>query len=261
MFAATPSNDPIPICLHIGAYLSFYWLSQVLTNIVHTTIAGVFAAHYFKSLSGHPTWTCLKRSCTTSFGTICFGGLIYAIVQTIKKALDVLGGGSSILACASEGCFHYINKALESITPLVYCEVAIYGKPFLPAGRDAFAVVKDRGLEVVLNEIIISTVWSVGAFFGAYTSAILSQEYLMMVMGGRHTPDVKHHTLQIWIVTGLVFVLSMQVMFTAGAVVHSGVATIFITLAEDPDAMAEAKPKFFAKIKAAYPKMMQEDEE
>ncbi|KAF9280725.1 putative choline transporter, neither null mutation nor overexpression affects choline transport [Mortierella alpina] len=253
----------------IGAlFAKAYWsarerilASAVLTNIVHVTISGVFAAHYFKSLSGSPTWTCLKRSCTTSFGTICFGGLIYAIVQTIKQALDFLRGGNNILACAYEGCFHYINKALESITPLVFCEVAIYGKPFLPAANDAFKIVKDRGLDAVLNEIIISTVWSIGAFFGAYVSAISTQEYLMMVMGGRGTPDVKHHTLQIWIVTGLVFVLSMQVMFTAGAVVHSGVATIFIALAENPDALAEAKPKFFAKIQAAYPDMLKDDDQ
>ncbi|KAF9118115.1 putative choline transporter, neither null mutation nor overexpression affects choline transport [Mortierella sp. 14UC] len=223
MYAAKESSDPISICLHIAAYFSFYWLSQVLTNIVHVTISGVFAAHYFKSLSGSPTWTCLKRSCTASFD--------------------------------------YINKALESITPLVFCEVAIYGKPFLPAANDAFKIVKDRGLDAVLNEIIISTVWSIGAFFGAYVSAISTQEYLMMVMGGRGTPDVKHHTLQIWIVTGLVFVLSMQVMFTAGTVIHSGVATIFIALAEDPDALAEAKPKFFAKIQAAYPDMLKEDDQ
>lgn len=116
MYAAKESSDPIPICLHIAAYFSFYWLSQVLTNIVHVTISGVFAAHYFKSLSGSPTWTCLKRSCTTSFGTICFGGLIYAIVQTIKQALDFLRGGNNILACAYEGCF---RKGLVFISAII----------------------------------------------------------------------------------------------------------------------------------------------
>src|SRR5690348_4572871 len=100
MFSAKGSSDSLPICLHIVAYFSFYWLSQVLTNIVHVTVSVVFATHYFKPESRSPTWACLKRACTTSFGTICFGGLIYAIIQTIKEILDVLrGDGNHCLAC------------------------------------------------------------------------------------------------------------------------------------------------------------------
>ncbi|KAF8982532.1 putative choline transporter, neither null mutation nor overexpression affects choline transport [Haplosporangium bisporale] len=232
--------------------------SAVLTNIVHVTISGVFATHYFKSGSGSPTWASLKRSCTTSFGTVCFGGLIYAVIQTIKKILDFLrGDGNHCLACIFEGCFHLINEALEFITPLVYCEVAIYGKPFVPAAKDVFKIVKDRGLDAVLNDIIISTVWGIGAFFGAFVAAVSCQYYLMMTMGGEGGDNVKDHVLEVWIVTGLTFFLGMQVISTAGAVIHSGVATIFVALAEDPDALAKTKPEFFARIQAAYPDIVQ----
>ncbi|KAH7049612.1 plasma-membrane choline transporter-domain-containing protein [Linnemannia elongata] len=260
MFSAKGSSDSLPICLHIIAYFSFYWLSQVLTNIVHVTVSGVFATHYFKPESRSPTWACLKRACTTSFGTICFGGLIYAIIQTIKEILDVLrGDGNHCLACLFEGCFHLINETLEFITPLVYCEVAIYGKPFVPAAKDGFKVAKERGLDLVLKDIIISTVWSIGAFFGAFVAAVGCQYYLMMTMGGEGADNVKHHALEIWIVTGLTFFLGMQIIFTAGAVIQSGVATIFVALAEDPDALAETKPELFAKIQAAFPDIVQGD--
>ncbi|KAG0048800.1 putative choline transporter, neither null mutation nor overexpression affects choline transport [Gryganskiella cystojenkinii] len=258
MFSAKGSSDSLHICLHIVAYFSFYWLSQVLTNFVHVTVSGVFATHYFKSGSGSPTSGSLKRACTTSFGTICFGGLIYAIIQTIKDILDFLRGeGNHCLAFIFEGCFHLINEALEFITPLVYCEVAIYGKPFVPAAKDGFKLVKDRGLDLVLNDIIISTVWGIGAFFGALVAAVGCQYYLMMTMGGESSDNVKHYVLEVWIVTGLTFFLGMQVIFTAGAVIQSGVATIFVALAEDPDAMAKTKPDFFARIQAAYPDIVQ----
>ncbi|KAG0070276.1 putative choline transporter, neither null mutation nor overexpression affects choline transport [Podila epicladia] len=161
--------------MHIVAYFSFYWLSQVLTNIVHVTISGVFATHYFK---------------------------------------------------------YVINEALEFITLLVYYEVTIYGKPFFPAAKDVFKIVKDHGLDQVLNDIIISTLWSISAFL-----ALL---------------------LEVWIVTGLIFFLGMQVIFTAGAVIHSGVAAIFVALAEDLDALAKTKPKVFARIQALYPDIVQD---
>ncbi|KAG0325398.1 putative choline transporter, neither null mutation nor overexpression affects choline transport [Podila humilis] len=214
--------------LHTLAYFSFYWLSQVLTNIVHVTLSGVFATDYFQTGSPSPTMSSLKRACTTSFGTICFGGLIYAIVQTIKKILDFLrGDGSHCLACFFECCFHWINEGLAYINPLVYCEVAIYGTPFLDSAKDAYKIVKDRGMDEVHNRVIISTVWSIGAFFGALITGALCQ--------------------------------IMQIMFTAGAVVHSGVATFFIAIAEDPDQLARSKPKMYAKIQVAYPDMLESD--
>ncbi|KAF9165906.1 putative choline transporter, neither null mutation nor overexpression affects choline transport [Actinomortierella ambigua] len=200
-------------------------IAKVLTNIVHCTISGVFATYYFTPGSRATIMSSLKRACTTSFGTICFGALIYAIIQTIKKF----------------------------ITPLVYSEVAIYGKPFIPAARDTFVILKDRGLDVLLNEIIISTVWGIGAFFGSLVAAVGCQYYLMMTMGGEGSIDVREHRLEIWIVTGLIFFLGMQIVFSAGAVIHSGIATILIALAEDPDALARTKPEFFARIEAVYP--------
>ncbi|KAG0268621.1 putative choline transporter, neither null mutation nor overexpression affects choline transport [Actinomortierella ambigua] len=254
MYAEAGSGDSVHIVLHLLAYFSFYWLSQVLTNIVHCTISGVFATYYFTPGSRATIMSSLKRACTTSFGTICFGALIYAIIQTIKKVLNVLrGDGNHCLSCLFDGCFHLINRALEFITPLVYSEVAIYGKPFIPAARDTFVILKDRGLDVLLNEIIISTVWGIGAFFGSLVAAVGCQYYLMMTMGGEGSIDVREHRLEIWIVTGLIFFLGMQIVFSAGAVIHSGIATILIALAEDPDALARTKPEFFARIEAVYP--------
>jgi hypothetical protein len=150
-----------------------------------------------------------------------------------------------------------VNETLEFITPLVYCEVAIYGKPFIPAAKDVFKIVKDRGLDAVLNDIIISTVWGIGAFFGAFVAAVGCQYYLMMTLGGEGASNVKAHSLEIWVVSFLVFFLGLQIIFTAGAIIHSGVATIFIALAEDPIALANNKPEFFARIQAAYPDMVQ----
>ncbi|KAG0043712.1 putative choline transporter, neither null mutation nor overexpression affects choline transport [Gryganskiella cystojenkinii] len=253
------NSESLPVFLHIGAYFSFYWLSQVLTNIVHVTISGVFATHYFTPGTKSPTSKSLKRACTRSFGTICFGALIYAIVQTVKSVLDFFKE-NRFLGCIYEACFYAINDFISFITPLVYCEVAIYGKPFVQAANDAFTIVKDRGLDIVLNDIIISTVWTIGAVFGALAGAVASQYYLLLTLGWSGTanthstsPEYKLHKWDVWVVTILIFSLGMQIMFTAGAVVHSGVATIFITLAEDPKALARTKPEFFAKMQAAYP--------
>jgi hypothetical protein len=83
-------------------------LLQVVKNVVHVTISGVFATHYFlfggQGVPSNPTLQSSKRAMTTSFGSICYGSLIIALVRTIKSLVESAGRDSgsavgAILAC------------------------------------------------------------------------------------------------------------------------------------------------------------------
>ncbi|KAL4124479.1 hypothetical protein PRIC2_008077 [Phytophthora ramorum] len=63
--------------------LSFYWGVQVFKNIVHTTVAGTVATFWYHTESASAVSASLKRAMTTSFGSICFGSLVVAILQTL----------------------------------------------------------------------------------------------------------------------------------------------------------------------------------
>lgn len=65
--------------------LSLFWGCGVIVNIVHTTIAGTVAAWWFNANSKGATGAALKRSCTTSLGSICFGTLLVAILETFMS--------------------------------------------------------------------------------------------------------------------------------------------------------------------------------
>ena len=86
----------------IGSYVQFYfqtqtnnrYQSQVIQNTVHVTASGVFATYYFYGTSTggqvtvpveNPTAKSAKRALTTSFGSICFGSLIIAIIRFLKQ--------------------------------------------------------------------------------------------------------------------------------------------------------------------------------
>lgn len=64
--------------------LSFYWGLQVFKNVAHTTVAGTVATFWYNSESMGATGASLKRSTTTSFGSICFGSLIVAFLQALR---------------------------------------------------------------------------------------------------------------------------------------------------------------------------------
>jgi hypothetical protein len=81
----------------VFCFFSFYWTSQVIKNIIHVTIAGVFATYYFmagspQGMSKSPTLASFKRACTTSIGSICFGSLIIAVIQTLRALTQILRG-------------------------------------------------------------------------------------------------------------------------------------------------------------------------
>ena len=74
---------------YFGFLISLYWGGSVIMNIVHVTVAGSFASWYFLypvQKQENPTWKSMMRALTTSFGSICLGSLIVAIVKSISYA-------------------------------------------------------------------------------------------------------------------------------------------------------------------------------
>ena len=66
------------VCVGGGAHTA---RPQVIRNVVHCTTAGTVASWWFIQSAPSPTLGALKRSLTTSFGSICLGSLIVAILQ------------------------------------------------------------------------------------------------------------------------------------------------------------------------------------
>jgi len=110
---------------------SFYWTSQVIKTIVHVTDSGVFAAFYFlegtpQGTGSVPTLSSLKRACTTSFGSICFGSLIIAILNTIKAIFQAIAssddGACGFLAACFACLLSYIEALVEYFNHYAYVE-------------------------------------------------------------------------------------------------------------------------------------------
>lgn len=72
--------------------LSFYWTSSVIRNTVHVTVAGVVGTWWFvpteaASFCSSAVRESYVRSMTTSFGSICMGSLLVAIVEALEKTV------------------------------------------------------------------------------------------------------------------------------------------------------------------------------
>jgi hypothetical protein len=106
--------------------LSFYWTTQLMKDVLHIAIAGTFATHYFfyGTAQGVPRYNAalaLRRACTTSFGSACFGSLVLTLVQLVRIAIQELArqqdGILAFVACCAaclmgwvEGLVRWFNR-------------------------------------------------------------------------------------------------------------------------------------------------------
>ncbi|KAF9103345.1 putative choline transporter, neither null mutation nor overexpression affects choline transport [Mortierella sp. GBA35] len=248
--------------LIVFCFFSFYWTSQVIKNVIHVTIAGVFATYYFmagspQGMSKSPTLASFKRACTTSIGSICFGSLIIAVIQTLRALTQILrgdgnGGILAFIACLIDCLLACMQGVIEYVNKYAFCQVAIYGKAYIPAARDTWKILKDRGIVQIINDNLIGNVWVMGAIMAGILSSLASYLYLRFA-----DPAFNRDGEFTYVILVMAFVMGLQMLFTVGTVIDSGVATTFVCLAEDPAALARTNPELFERIRATWPAVVQ----
>ncbi|KAG0286221.1 putative choline transporter, neither null mutation nor overexpression affects choline transport, partial [Dissophora globulifera] len=232
--------------LIVFCFFSFYWTSQVMENIIHTTICGVYATYYFmkgspQGMTSSPTIESLKRACTTSIGSICFGSLIIAVIQTLRFIANMArGDGDGIMAfvaCLIDCILACLQGIAEYINKYAFAQVAIYGKSYIVAAKDTWHIIQERGVEQIINDNLIGNVWSMAAIMGGLLSGLASFLYIHFA-----NPTFNANGQFTLVIVIMGFVMGLQIVFTVGTVIDSGVATTFVCLAEDPAALQRTKP-------------------
>ena len=89
-------------------FLSYFFTHQVIQNSTHVTVAGTVGTWWFTPADGSSCCSSavtgsLIRTLTTSFGSICFGSLLVAIIQAVRAlAQSARNGDNQILFCLAE---------------------------------------------------------------------------------------------------------------------------------------------------------------
>lgn len=251
-------------------YITFagFYISEVIKNTIHVTIAGVYGSWYYcsKSDEGMPRWPALgafKRAMTYSFGSISFGSLLIAIVNLIRYLLEVArsaqaqSGDNGIGACIAICCLFVIDCFMSMIQWAItyfnhyaYTVVALYGKAYLPAAKDTWTIIKARGIDALINDCLIDKVLSMGAFLIGFVAALFAYLYLKFTdpaynSGRSYTP----------VLLAFSFVIGIQVTNIVTVAIRSGTATFFVALARDPDVYRMSYPDLYEELLKTYPEI------
>ena len=233
-------SSMVPGLIAFGFVFVLFWGIQVGANVVHVTASGVVATWYFVGESRMPTTAVpanLKRSLTTSFGSICFGSAIVALLKTIYYFLRhaVRASRHELLRVIAMCLLGIVERLTEMFNIYAFTQVAIYGHDFITAAKQTFALVKESGWSLIINDCLAWNAMAVTNVFGSI--AICAGAW---IAGGP-------------IVGLLSFLIATAVFTIVFRPVYAGVATQFVCVAENPDAMAVANPEYGVAMNALKP--------
>ncbi|KAK3325918.1 plasma-membrane choline transporter-domain-containing protein [Apodospora peruviana] len=239
-----------------------YWISEWLKNTIHTTISGVYGSWYFNS-QNYPTKVtrgALRRALTYSFGSISLGSLVVALINFLRQLCSIAQQQSAqngdilatILWCIVGCLIGILDWAVQFINRYAFSHIALYGKAYIPAAKDTWRMIKDRGIDALINECLIGPVLSMGATFVAYACAFLAYLYLVFTKpayndDGGFTP----------VVVAFSFLIGLQICNVFTTPLSSGIDTLFVAMAWDPEVMIRDHPDLYHQMVHVYPHVQQ----
>jgi len=235
---------------YFGLLLALLWGCSVLSNVVHCTTSGAVASWWFNGTDGRlPVREALTRALTTSFGSVCLGSLLTAVVQATRKTLRAtehwMRRGFPAGAAIAAWLLAVLSWAVENINKYAFCYVAIYGSSFFEASHSVWTLFKNRGWTAILNDSLIDDVLTLGTIVvGVLNSAIGSAFAAGLGLSSTST-----------LLLGLFgLFLGCTTCMVALKVVNSAVATVFVLFAERPDAFRESHADLFRELVQAWSK-------
>ena len=240
----------ILLCLFL---LSYYWTAQVLTNVVHVTVAGTVGSWWWDTASSASGGCCssavrdsYRRSLTTSFGSICLGSLVVAVLQTIRTLVQTIREQQQqdgMFLCVVECLIGCIESLVKYFNKWAFVYVGLYGSSFMESGRSVMTLFQQRGWTSIITDLMVDTVLAlVGAGVGLMTGL------LAVVLGA-----VLGLSAATWSSAGLVgFALGFGMSSVLFSVVSSAVNTVVVCYAEAPQEFHTNHPALALRMRGAW---------
>ncbi|CAK5265765.1 unnamed protein product [Mycena citricolor] len=246
---------------------SFLWTSQVVGNVALATLAGgPYGCWYYFGPRGegnmpkNPTLSAFGRASTLSLGSIAFGSLIVTLLDLLKMLLRSAQNSANadghpveaILACCASCFVEIIEGLVEYFNRYAYIEIALYGKPYIPAAKSAWRLLSDRGVSAIVNDSLVGMTLTWGAYAVGMLTSLFSYLYLRITAPGYNANG--NYTAPVIL---FAFLIGIQCSLTVSSSIEAGVSTIFVGLGEDPQVLAVRAPALFGMIAQTYPDVVQ----
>lgn len=183
-----------------GIYFVFFfvliWGLQVAQQVCHVTYCGVYGRWYFDKDRSNQLAPSLRAALTTSFGSVCKGSFLVAIIQALEQLARMLMRAAAndsnwvlcILALVLTCVLDCIGDILEYFTEWAYVQCAIRNVSFCQAAKMTYTLCTCANAQYVWDDLIINNVVLLGSIVcglaGAGAGAIVGFVFDSVVGAG-----------------------------------------------------------------------------
>ncbi|GAX27597.1 hypothetical protein FisN_13Hh314 [Fistulifera solaris] len=268
---AQQCHDSIPLWMAVLWLLAVYWTQSVVQNVIRATTAGAVGAWWFRSpdeeveeeggcccCTGqqdvHDAW---HRATTYSFGSICFGSLVVALVQVLERVVAEARrqrqrqhGHDSLWLCLLDCLIESLGRVLEYFNSWAFLYVGIYGYDYMSAGQHVMTLFQQRGFTFLLTHTLLFQVLRyIKGSIGLVSGAGLAVVGAVFVQNATHV---------VWAVFAFGFVAGWMLAGMILFVVESGVRTIMLCFVERPMDAAIHHPAAYQTLTAGWSRVYPE---
>lgn len=186
------------------------------------------------------------RAMTYSFGSICLGSLIVAILSATREIMHQLReGDNSLLACCAEFILSCIESLVEYFNKWCYVFVGIYGFGFIEAGKNVINLFRYRGWTTIITDDLTDRALLIVSFFVGILNGLLGL-LLAAVIGGIGDGIPLGLAFLVGFLTGI------SLCSTLFSVVGSGCNTVIVLYAEKPNEFEANHKELSEKMRASW---------
>jgi len=243
-------------------FLSLYWSQQVFSNVVHTSVAGTIGTWWFvpeeaSSCCSSAVTSSVCRASTYSFGSICFGSLLVAIIKALRATANQARNGedaNAILVCVVDCLLACIQGMVEYFNKWAFIYVGIYGYGYLEAGKNVMTLFGDRGWEMIITDNLVDNTLGMVTFLfagviGAFGLVLVSVTPWFDVMNEASDSDIDIAKI---VAFSMAFIVGLFVSSIILSVVNSACDTAIVLFAEAPAEFESNHPLLSNNMRAAY---------
>ena len=183
-----------------------------------------------------------------------------AVINTLRQLASVgqnaeAGEGNAVAACAFciLGCLISILQSIvEWVNRYAYSHIALYGKPYIAAAKDTWKMIKNRGIDALVNDCLVGPVLSMGGVFVAFVCALLAYLYLQFTNPAYNSSGGYYP-----VVMAFAFIIGLQVCLIFMTPLGAGIDTIFVATAWDPEVLMRNHPDLYHLMIKVYPRVQE----
>lgn len=237
-------------------FLSYFWTHQVLSNTMHVTSAGVIGTWWFapseaSAFCSQAIGESFGRATTYSFGSICFGSLVVALIQALRQLNHQMRGNedAQILVCLIDCILACIEGIIEYFNKWAYVYVGLYGYSYIDAGRNVITLFRNKGWSTIISDDLAENVLfmisvMIGLLTGLVGFIVASLDQNIFANFGFEEPG------SVGFIFGFLVGLVMSSILMS--VVASSVKTVIVCFAESPAEFQQNHPQLSMQMREAW---------